>query len=736
MKFTWNQILILYVLMGTISCNFLPIPELVKGVIATPAFLIIPYLFGHIILTALKKSIDISLSKISHIFISFAVGFIFIPIIAFLLHTFPLFNAVVYSFFILLIFSIYFVKSKRYDKIVEVKELNFINAEVIMFLLTFLFAVLFFYVYQPFPFILNVDVPQHIATTYLLKDYNFFYYQNSYNPTIASIIASLSVLFQADVYTLWWCNDLIVSPFLGLFGLYILSFKIFHDKRIYFIAFFPLLFALSGLMYSIIHHSVILILFIFIIYVIEKELIPMYSKIKFKNLLIMFILFIIIYFLLFLYLRGGLFTILQPIIGYQNLGIGIFLLFSVIFFLPILLKKRFNISPENFKIIFLMTIVMLLLYNTHIDMAMLIFPFLLLYLIIRYVSEKNYTIVRILNTFVILIFLIIFLLQYYSIYNFEVRGVKQISSTILTNGALEFSDKVHFLIHDFWTFTIFLFLLIGILFGTSDNKYKKILLPLIIIIFGLFSFFFFIKALAVERAISFANPIISMFIAYAIIKISSFSLHKKNKIKIVIITICIVILIFNIIYPMTIGWMEKRIMDCHGNPGLVTIEEYNAGKWMQKNLQKTTVIISDPRTTYDVGASSQLRYINMRLPFSMQKNTTDFVFNILSLSDAYKMHTILTEIITWQNITTDYGVPEYSKKSFVIVISNKTAVWLKGLYSMCPSTNHPLTKEDIKPFLNITYFTLLYNDSSKLYIFGVNPKPGVSFKIHESFDGG
>ncbi len=33
-KFTWNQILILYVLIGTIVCNILPIPELAKGAIA------------------------------------------------------------------------------------------------------------------------------------------------------------------------------------------------------------------------------------------------------------------------------------------------------------------------------------------------------------------------------------------------------------------------------------------------------------------------------------------------------------------------------------------------------------------------------------------------------------------------------------------------------------------------------------------------------------------------------
>jgi len=148
MKFTWNQILILYVLIGTIVCNILPIPELAKGAIATPSFLIIPYLFGHIILTTLKKSIDISLSKLSYIFISFAVGFIFIPIVAFLLHTFQLFNGTTYSFLILLILLIYFVKSKKYDEVAEIKDIK-INTNSIMFLLTFLFAIMFILYYEP-----------------------------------------------------------------------------------------------------------------------------------------------------------------------------------------------------------------------------------------------------------------------------------------------------------------------------------------------------------------------------------------------------------------------------------------------------------------------------------------------------------------------------------------------------------------------------------------------------------
>lgn len=727
MKFTWNQILILYVLIGAIVCNFLPIPELVKGVIATPAFLIVPYLFGHIILTGLKKSINLSLSKTSYIFVSFAVGFIFIPIIAFLLHTFNLFNAVVYSFFILLIFLVYFVKSKRYDKIAEVKEIN-ITANVVLFLFTWLFAILFVYAYQPFPFILNVDIPSfQIPVTYLLKDYDFFVYLSNYEPMIHVIVTILSILFQADVYTLWWCCNLILAPFLALFGLYILSFKIFHDKRIYIIAFLPLIFAFQGAIYSIFPHSFILILFTFIIYIIEKEFIPIYSKIKLKNLLISSILFLFISFLLFYYLHPFLPYTLIWLIGYQNAGIGIFLLFFVIFFLPILLKKRIQILPENFKILFLMTIIMLLLYGAHIQMALLIFPFVLLYLILRYLSEKNYTIVRSSCMSLLLIFLIIFSLQYYDVYNFEIIYDKE---SILKErwNAPEFPVRAEIFISEFWTYTVFSFLLIGILFGTFDNKYRKIFPPLIIIMLGLFAFYLFVRVIAGNRALEFANPIASMFIAFGIIKISSFNLYKKNKIKVVIITVCMVLFISNVIYPLY-AHTEKRIMECHGNPGMVTIEEYKAGKWMQSHLTKNTVIISDPLTSKCVGSSSELRYINMFLPSNISKEINSLFFNTLSLPYAHEMHPILTDVITWQNITTDYGVPEYPKKSLVIVVSKRTILWLKKDPTWCASTDHPLTEENIKPFLNTTYFTLLYNDSNKLYIFGVNPKPEIMYEI-------
>jgi len=287
-KFTWNQILILYILIGAIVCNILPIPELAKGAIATPTFLIIPYLFGHIILIIFKKYINISLSKTSYIFISFAVGFIFIPSLAFLLHSFQLFNATTYSFLILLIFLIYFLKSKKYELIAEIKWRK-INLNIVLFLFTFLFAVLFILYYQPFPYSVDHDsFWGHIPISHLLKDYNYYVFHGNYNPTITLMIPILSILFQSDIYTLFWYGQHFIFPFLVLFGLYILSLKLFTDKRIYFLAFLTLLFAGAHTIGSPIGFylfkpsNFIIILFLFVIYLIEKEFIPLYSKTKFK----------------------------------------------------------------------------------------------------------------------------------------------------------------------------------------------------------------------------------------------------------------------------------------------------------------------------------------------------------------------------------------------------------------------------------------------------------------------
>ena len=135
--------------------------------------------------------------------------------------------------------------------------------------------------------------------------------------------------------------------------------------------------------------------------------------------------FLFISFLLFYYLRQFSPYTLPDLMGHQNIGIGIFLLFFVIFFFPLLLKKRIQILPENFKIFFLITMFMLFLYGAHIKMAMLIFPFVLLYLTLRYLAEKDYALIRGLSISITLIFLMFFSLQYYGIYRSYHRTLRQ-----------------------------------------------------------------------------------------------------------------------------------------------------------------------------------------------------------------------------------------------------------------------------------------------------------------------
>ncbi|PKP59951.1 MAG: hypothetical protein CVT88_04280 [Candidatus Altiarchaeales archaeon HGW-Altiarchaeales-1] len=735
-KFTWNQILILYVLIGTIVCNILPIPELAKGAIAIPAFLIIPYLFGHIILTALKKSINLSLSKTSYIFISFAAGFIFIPIIAFLLHAFHLFNATIFSFLILIILLIYFVKSKKYDETAEIKEIR-INRNIIMFLFTFLFAVLFILYYEPFPFSFNHDAFWgHIPITYLLVDYTHFAFHGNYNPTMTLMVGILSTLFRVDIYTLFWYGNYTLLPFLALFALYILSVKIFNDKRIYYVSFLALLFAGAHTTGSSIGFylfkpsNLIIIVFLFILYFIEKEFVPLYSKTKFKDLLIIVTTFLITSFILFSYLYSWLFKILNPVIGYQNVGVGIFLLFFVLFFLPIVLKRRFNFINENFKIIFLLTILMLLLFMVHISMAILIFPFILIYLILKYVGEKNFIIVRNLSICAAIIFLIFFSLQYYDIYNFETNYKENTFLDSPDSGNLwrtpDFSVKQETLMQEYWTYPVFMIILIGIMFGIFDAKYRKIFPSLIIIVFGLIFFYLFIRTLGQERELNFANPIISLIIAYAIIKISSFGNLFKNKFfKSFVIGACIILFVSSIIYP--IDTYMDRLEGSHTIPSIITTEEYNAGKWMQNHLTKNTFIVSDPLTNHAVASVAGLRYPNI---YDSKWRKAHF-WSILSSNNSNEVYMGIKETVTWTNMT-HYGISnisQYPINSSVIVINERTIKWIKsekykdGKYiPSSASTNYTITEEDIQVFLDIRYFTLLYNDTNKLYIFRVNSK--------------
>jgi len=740
-QFTWNQILIIYLILGTALCTFLPLPELVKGAIATPAFLIIPYLFGYIMLIALRKQINITLSRISQVIVSFAVGFVFIPSIAFILHAFHLFNSTSYSLSLLLVFFLYFFKSKEYDQIANFDEIK-PNKEQFMFLLTLLFAVLIIFSYEPFPFTHNHDsLADYITTSVLIKEYNHFSFSGSYDPSLTLIVSISSTLFQADVFTLFWYGNIFLMPFMALTTLYLLSTVLFKDKRIYFISFLSLLLAgfhtplVSGVYYLFRQSSFILASFLAFLYVIEREIVFEYKKIRTKELLFIVISLFICSVLLFFYTFSWVHKTIVPITGYQSMGAYSSLLFLALFFSPILLKRRNNIVNKNFGMVFLVIVMMLLLFIIHRPMAMLMFTLICIFLILRKLSENNFGMVRNIGVLLAIVFMVLVLLQDYNVYDFTVVYNRQSQTDLANAGSLsriyEFPVKRDILLQEYWTFPLFVIFLIGLVFGMFDVRYKKILPPMGILILCTISFYLFVKTLGSERSLQFANPLISLIIGYGIIMISSFAnLVRIRVFRWAIITVCMVIFISLISYPMYVymgQYIKGRIVPSH-----VTVDEYNAGKWMQNNLEKSTFVISDPLTNHAIGSTSGLRFPAMY----HSKWRKMYFWGVMSSNDSSELYEGVKEASTWTNLT-EYKssiIPQYPIASSVIVINERTVKWMNteeystGDTIPIPAlTEYEITEDDISVFLDSRYFTLLYNVENILYVFGVNPQPGETY---------
>ncbi|PIZ31417.1 MAG: hypothetical protein COY41_02535 [Candidatus Altarchaeum sp. CG_4_10_14_0_8_um_filter_32_851] len=106
-------------------------------------------------------------------------------------------------------------------------------------------------------------------------------------------------------------------------------------------------------------------------------------------------------------------------------------------------------------------------------------------------------------------------------------------------------------------------------------------------------------------------------------------------------------------------------------------------------------------------------------------------WSILSSNNSKEVYIGTKETITWKNMSHSdiFNISEYPINSSVIVINERTVKWIKsekymdGNYiPISASTNYTITEKDIHVFLDTKYFTLLYNNSNKLYIFRVNSK--------------
>lgn len=765
MKFICNQILILYVLIGTIVCNILPIPEILKGFLSMFSFLIIPYLVGNALFqTRFFRDRFIEMDIISHSFLAWFFGFIVITLSVISLYPFHLLNITLYSFVLLILLIIYYffqyfigkiwTNGQKYpihrsdgeyenNKIVSHTINNIdIDKNIILFLIVVGIGYsLFLLFFNPFPLWYDTidGFSLHIPMVWLLTDYGEFTILSFYIESIVIIPAVASVLFNVDGYTILWNVTHFLFPTILLFGLYFFLINFINKKWAFIGAFAGLwsihqLYAINPLIIMYAPRVVCFLLLPFAFFWVEKNIAPVLNKNK-LNIKSIFFLF------LFEIISAG---ILWSIIK-NGPQIGPFVYFYLLLYFILIIFVLFKLLNKNLRFYcFSLFIIFSTFILVHNFVGLLFVILIIAYLFFTYLYGKYPKKSKMFMLFVIGLFVLFFIMQSYGIMDVQRAYFTQPVPSTLTHPQT-FDDKFNSLIRQYPIIIItLLFLGIAHIILTSIKRlYSSLTLLVVCLGIMLFS-----QDAEIYRIIYVIHLFVILFLLYGIVIMLKYfeSNHNKKALKFSIILFVFIVLCFSM-FNLEILTIEKYSRYLGGNYSLISLPEYDAGNWIKKYIPKNTIIISDKITGSVVSAISHI------------KRTDTFPIIEESVADALKFQDPKEVYFKVKNITKnewftkkvgiwvkgspyidgasrhkDWMYMQRNVNSSIIVISARTIECVNSKEptktKVCSSWQRMDDKHMryLSIFFNDTYFTPLYNNS-EIYVFGVNPEPGVSFEI-------
>ncbi|PKP60187.1 MAG: hypothetical protein CVT89_00360 [Candidatus Altiarchaeales archaeon HGW-Altiarchaeales-2] len=769
---TLDSIGLMYILVIGGLCHVLQIPEIVKGLLALPSLLIFYYLLGKSVLYGFEKlfnkeSFLLTLNRLDIVskfiffwffgFFAFAflivtldlLGYYFLGARSILkyLPVLVLLFMFLYIWFKLKETSVYILKEQISKNINEICVLGITKKELSLFLLFTIGVVSIAKVFIPFP---SLGPSFGIPSTSFLQSYRLI--EAGFLGTVMGRLGDYGFLwlsmafFNIKQLTLQWVGNYFLF-FIHMFGMYLLAYVISKNKALSLLAaiFGTIFIGITaayghGMINGITGYNILTTTFPFVLFFIYKN----FDFIKRKTM-------------------GGDLK-LSFVTGI--LGICIFLI-SIAY-------SAFDISVSEIRPIFfailLCFVVITMFYKRDILLAFLFIYFWATYLIhssewmlFSFILILYYLVLRIMEWkengqymdlyyisvgFVIFTFLF-FIFQWVGIINFENNAVfSEYALKFQGYSTIDFSWKMDAL--EKWSNPILLILAgMGSLFVLLYNRYGDI--PLVI---G-FAFVVFLYILPEGTTYRFSQglaPFVGYLSALAIITIGGIFRHYSKSLVILLFVVVLVVTSLNPIYSHHKPYGGYPV----GNPQLADYE-YNAAEWMKYNIPENVGIVSDQFTTFTmVPLSNKILFFasgmgNLKYTsnITQEKNRIiiEDIFNAKNSETAYENTRKLKNMpVHWFGEAEYLSIksksdPSFKNLSFVIILTGRTEKWMDAAeYSLKNKGTFPNTinaysltgvranSNYLKIFTNATYFTQLYNDSSNIYIFGVNPEPGVPFK--------
>ncbi len=741
--FTLHSIGLLYILVVGGLCHILPIPEIVKGFLALPGLLIMPYLVGKTTSIFIEKflRIDLSFDAISNFIVCWCIGIITMIIIVYFLNYLWLFEAQSYVILILFLMipSIFYMKKQEHLK----RVIKTYGGHTAIFFSLVLGIVGFFFItyFSPYPYQSGCDYQTHSYYSTLIIEKNFIYMPSTYLISFHILVSNNVQIFNISDEPLifWWAMQFIFY-LVYAFGLYLFSYQISKNKILSLISIIIGVFTFHHFygpiyLFEPAPKAIILILFPYLLFVVHNLITQKKISNEFEiKKLIKHILFItVVSTFLFLILNWFFRWSFRSNFIYlgQSDNIGIILLIFIILLL-LILKYGFKNMVDR-KFLFLLLSLMFVSLFFHTSMGFFMCLFIILYVLYLILIEKYPSVMKYLGYFLVLFVFLYFVLQEKGILEFQ--SPITLYGSIVNPTLLGFQNMKNFLGTLYSPTVIGLFIL-GCIYSIFYNKKQHFsLLFLVLIIF----IFIFSPIDMIFRLMVFLHPIMAYFVAYGLITTGQIlftnrthSIYNKHSI---ITSFMVVVLLLSVV-ENSMNEIYQVLSIKGGELSCLHSSLYDVANTLKHNTPYNTLILY---------YSTNLDYL--QICGLANRPHVSYMADNLS-------HECVKNIFTAQNSLESY------KKIYYLLTTNDSSCkcYLGGVdiggYQLRPErynyeiermrnssvavliTRHDLnalSPEAVNKFYNLVYFTLIYNDTQNgIYIFGVNPEPGVPFKIQNN----
>ncbi len=726
---TIDSLGLLYILVVGGLCHILPIPEIVKGFLALHGFLIIPYLVGINILPLIKKklSFEFDIDFISKFIISWCIGILMILLFSLLLYSCNLFDlkSFVLLLLIILVLRVYSNPVKEMCYLTKIKTVFalFGNKNIPLLLIFFgIVPVLYVTQFLPYPLSPMTDIFSLNFATLEVIENNIILFTDGYLPVQWLISAIIALIFNVDPFSFTWTSKFLFY-ILYVIGVYLFIYTISKNIKLSLISSFISVWILPPdlTLYYFLPRTELYILFPFVLFLFYRNIINIIKKdnISLKNILLVLI-FTSLCSLLFFSI-----SYLSENIG-RLFGIVVLIFFLCTFFISKILLK----DTLTRKIFFILFIVSITCISIHIPMGSLVVFVIILYLFISVFLCYHFTKTK---TFIYILFFIVFLFLF--LQKIEIISVPLIDTYLSGYDYYSpykiptFTTIYNFVIGSYSLPILILFLL-GITSAIIHKKQKKTPLIFLISIIFLISF---LPISSMYRMLFLTTPFVVYFVAYFIIFLDVL-IKKISKKYATILHLFYTFLIIVILINLVIVPQTNNINHCLKATGMnicstFNMHEYLAFKWLKLNVSQNVIPISEQQTLIQIKGITNNK--NILFPIDKYSHEQN-IFNILKEKNAdtayFSIMNLFKNKSLYINPNSQGETNSLDRK--IMIIGPKTANFaMHGNTFWIWYTCEFKRFEGFAKFFDTTYFTLLYNDSNQIYIFGVNPEPGIPFKL-------